>query len=120
MGVTGEESKTGKVLSVCLNEIENSHPFFIGLLGSRYGYSPKESELEKNPELEERYPWLRDDIANKLSITEIEMQYGVLRNQANIEAAFFIKETPGTLPDDDKKLTFLKTKIREQKRFRVL
>ena len=32
-GVTEEESRTGKVLSVCLNEIENSHPFFIGLLG---------------------------------------------------------------------------------------
>ena len=44
-GVTDGESCTGKVLSVCLNEIENSHPFFIGLLGSRYGYSPKESEL---------------------------------------------------------------------------
>ena len=39
-GVTDEESRTGKVLSVCLNEIENSHPFFIGLLGSRYGYHP--------------------------------------------------------------------------------
>ena len=37
-GVTDEEARTGKVLSVCLNEIENSHPFFIGLLGSRYGY----------------------------------------------------------------------------------
>ena len=118
-GVTEEESRTGKVLSVCLNEIENSHPFFIGLLGSRYGYCPYMSELEKNPDLEERYPWLGEDIAQSLSITEIEMQYGVLRNQKDIEAAFFIKDTPDTLPDDSENLTSLKTKIREQKHFPV-
>ena len=118
-GVTDKESRTGKVLSVCLNEIENSHPFFIGLLGGRYGYSPNVSELDKNPELEERYPWLRDDIMQQLSITVIEIQYGVLRNEEGVDACFFIKDTPDTLPDDDKKLTTLKSKIREQKRFPV-
>lgn len=118
-GVTDEESRTGKVLSVCLNEIENSHPFFIGLLGSRYGYSPKASELEKNPDLKERYPWLPQDIAQGLSITEIEMQYGVLRNQEGVDAAFFIKNTPDTLPDDDSKLSTLKKEILDQKRFPV-
>jgi len=87
-GVTVSESRTGKVLSVCLNEIENSHPFFIGLLGSRYGYTPEASELEKNPELMERYPWIEKDIAHGMSITEIEMQYGALRNQEDIDAAF--------------------------------
>ena len=44
-GVTEEEARTGKVISVCLNEIEHSHPFFIGMLGSRYGYAPDLSEL---------------------------------------------------------------------------
>lgn len=118
-GVTDEESRTGKVLSVCLNEIENSHPFFIGLLGNRYGYSPEDSELVKNPELEERYPWLPQDIAQGLSITEIEMQYGVLRNHEGVDAAFFIKNTPDALPDDDKRLSTLKRKIRKQKKFPV-
>ena len=28
-GVTDEEARTGKVLSICLNEIENSHPFLL-------------------------------------------------------------------------------------------
>ena len=31
-GITEEESKNGKVLEICLEEIDNSHPFFIGLL----------------------------------------------------------------------------------------
>ena len=118
-GVTVSESRTGKVLSVCLNEIENSRPFFIGLLGSRYGYTPEASELEKNPELMERYPWIEKDIAHGMSITEIEMQYGALRNQEDIDAAFFIKDYNGMPPDDNGRLTALKTKIREQKRFPV-
>ncbi len=118
-GVTEEESRTGKVLSVCLNEIENSHPFFIGLLGSRYGYTPEASELEKNPDLKERYPWIINDISDGMSITEIEMQYGVLRNEDGVDAAFFIKNTSDTLPDDNERLTSLKSSIREQKRFPI-
>ena len=118
-GVTDEEARTGKVLSVCLNEIENSHPFFIGLLGSRYGYAPRMSEIEKNPDLEERYPWIREDIEQGKSITEIEMQYGVLRNPEDVDAAFFFKAMPDTLPDDDEKLTSLKTEIQSQQSFQV-
>ena len=47
-GVTEEESKTGKVIQICLQEIENSHPFFIGLIGGRYGWCPTMEEVEKN------------------------------------------------------------------------
>lgn len=116
-GVTDEESRNGKVLSVCLNEIEHSHPFFIGLLGSRYGYSPDISEIEKNPDLKERYPWIMKDISDGLSITEIEMQYGVLRSTEHIDAAFFIKQSDSL--DDNQKLTALKSKIRSQKHYPV-
>ena len=116
-GVTEEEARSGKVLSVCFEEIEHSHPFFIGLLGSRYGTSPSLSELEKNPELEERYPWIRKDIEDGMSITEMEIQYGILRNSHDVDAAFFIKATPGTVPDDNVQLTRLKEKIKSQNRF---
>ena len=116
-GVTDEEARSGKVLSVCLEEIEHSHPFFIGLLGSRYGTAPDISEIEKNPELEERYPWIREDIYHELSITEMEMQYGVLRNDKEVETLFLIKNTPDTQPDDNERLTRLKNKILEQDRF---
>lgn len=114
-GVTEEESRTGKVLSVCLSEIEHSHPFFIGLLGSRYGSSPNKNELEKNKDLEERYPWIRKDIENELSITEIEIQYGVLRNPNKVDAAFFINKVPNCLPDNSEKLTNLKKNIKDHK-----
>lgn len=114
-GVTEEECKEGKVLSVCLNEIENSHPFFIGILGDRYGYAPSEKDLHRNPELLERYPWLNNDVNAGLSITEIEMQYGALRQESDTDAAFFIKES--SHHDDNPRLTKLKEKILTQDRF---
>ena len=116
-GVTEEESKEGKVISVCLNEIENSHPFFIGLLGNRYGYAPNEQDLIANPELAERYPWIKNDIEAGLSITEIEMQYGALRQQEETDAAFFIKTS--TNQDDNPRLTKLKETILKQDKFEV-
>ncbi|WP_081800221.1 DUF4062 domain-containing protein [Bacteroides faecichinchillae] len=37
-GIPEEESRNGLVLTTCLEEVDNSRPFFIGLLGSRYGW----------------------------------------------------------------------------------
>lgn len=92
-GVTEEESKTGKVIEICLQEIENSHPFFIGLIGERYGWCPSKSELLKNEILQERWgEWLEKDIAAGLSVTEIEMQYGVLRSKEPVNAYFYLKK----------------------------
>lgn len=115
-GVSREESRTGKVLSVCLGEIEHSHPFFIGLLGGRYGSHPSLEDLKKNKDLEERYPWVRKDIENELSITEIEIQYGVLRNTNEVDAAFFINKTSTCPPDDHERLTWLKKKVSANKK----
>lgn len=114
-GITEAESRGGKVLPVCLKEIENSHPFFIGLLGNRYGYTPTEEELDKNQELIERYPWIREDIKEGRSITEIEMQYGALRRNEDTYAFFFLKESVDV--DDNPKLTLLKKKIVEQNKY---
>jgi hypothetical protein len=39
-GVTEEEAEQGKVLEVILREIDRSRPFFVGILGERYGAQP--------------------------------------------------------------------------------
>lgn len=92
-GITEEEARKGKVVQVCLNEIDNSHPFFIGLLGDRYGWCPGAEILAQDTNLAERYPWIRQDIERGASVTEIEMQYGVLRREEDdLNACFFIKE----------------------------
>ena len=37
-GITEEQSQRGEVLSICLEEIRRCRPYFIGLLGERYGW----------------------------------------------------------------------------------
>lgn len=119
-GVTEEESKNGKVLQVCLQEIENSHPFFIGIVGNRYGWCPTEEELTKNEILCERWgDWLREDISKRLSVTEIEMQYGVLRSNANLDAFFYIKESGDDDTADIDKLIHLRNTIRNNGKYSV-
>ena len=53
-GITEEEAEQGKALEICLEEIERSRPFFIGMLGERYGSLlgslPEDAELD--------HPWL--------------------------------------------------------------
>src|ERR1035438_3069504 len=41
-GVPDEAKAEGKVLPLCLAEIERCRPYFIGLLGERYGWIPEE------------------------------------------------------------------------------
>lgn len=88
-GVTDDQKRNGKVISTCLQEIDNSRPFFIGLIGARYGWTPSEEEIRQNPELTERYPEIADYCREGLSITEMEMRYGTKTKPDN--SLFLIK-----------------------------
>jgi hypothetical protein len=46
-----------KVLPICQDEIEISRPYFIGMLGERYGWIPPQEGYA--PDLLERQPWLK-------------------------------------------------------------
>lgn len=119
-GVTEEETKSGKVIQVCLQEIENSRPFFIGIIGNRYGWCPTREELEKNGILRERWGhWLEKDISKGLSVTEIEMQYGVLRSEEKCDAYFYIKRGGSDALEDADKLEKLRNTIRTNGRYPV-
>ncbi|MEW6347787.1 MAG: AAA family ATPase [Thermodesulfobacteriota bacterium] len=48
-GVTEEESESGQALSRCFQEIENCRPFFLCLLGDRYGWVPDAPEPQEIP-----------------------------------------------------------------------
>lgn len=39
-GITADEALQGRTVQVCLEEIRNTQPYFIGLLGERYGWTP--------------------------------------------------------------------------------
>lgn len=119
-GITEDDAKSGKVLQICLQEIENSHPFFIGIIGNRYGWCPPKEEFEKNEILKERWgDWLERDLANGLSVTEMEIQYGVLRSKNGIKAHFYFKKGGNVESDNEEKLEKLKNTIRKDGRYPV-
>jgi telomerase protein component 1 len=70
-GVTEEESEPGRVLEICLDEIERCRPFFIGILGERYGWVlPREAAPDDTG-----YDWIRG-LDHEHSITALEIYHG--------------------------------------------
>lgn len=120
-GVTEEEAHTGKVIEICIDEIQHTRPFFIGLLGGRYGWVPEESDLQVNRRLANRFPWVKRCMRDGMSMTEMEIQYGVLNNPDPTHAHFFLRrehkvpskfrEVPGSAASE--KLARLKQAIRD-------
>ena len=85
-GVTEEDSQQGETLPICLREIERSRPYFIGLLGERYGWTPNAGQY---PELLlAQQTWLAAH-AGGTSVTELEVLHGVLNNPEMAGRAFF-------------------------------
>lgn len=91
-GINEEAAKSGKVVEICMDEIVRSRPFFIGLIGGRYGWSPEQGDSAITDRLVAKYPWVEDCVKRGMSITEMEMQFGVLDNPEKINAYFYQKD----------------------------
>ena len=87
-GVPDEAKAEGKVLPLCLQEIEHCRPYFIGILGERYGWVP--SDIPES--LFESQPWLREHLHQ--SVTALEILHGVLRKPEMDKHAFFYFRDP--------------------------
>ena len=85
-GITVEQAERGEVLPICLVEIERARPFFVGMLGERYGWVPPAEAYAAD--LIERQPWLDKHRGGK-SVTELEILHGVLNNPKMAGRAFF-------------------------------
>jgi tetratricopeptide (TPR) repeat protein len=83
-----EDEREASVLKVCLDEIRRCRPFFIGLLGDRYGWVPPlermktalAGETHINPE-------------KGKSVTDLEIEFGVLASQEQlVRSVFYFRE----------------------------
>ena len=72
-GINTEKNDTedveNRVMQVCFDEIDRSRPFFIGLLGNRYGWIPPEASAKQIS---------RRGVHQDSSITSMEIEYGFL------------------------------------------
>ena len=87
-GITEEQASRGRVLPICFREIDKCRPFFIGILGDRYG-SPED---EIPGDLLEREKWLEN--FSDRSVTELEILYGFLNDPGSAECAYFYFRDP--------------------------
>jgi nephrocystin-3 len=85
-GITVEQAERGEVLPICLAEIDRARPYFVGMLGERYGWIPPANGYAAD--LLEREPWLQPHQGGK-SVTELEILHGVLNDPAMAVRAFF-------------------------------
>lgn len=86
-GITDEQKAEGQVLPLCLEEIRRCRPFFIGLLGDRYGWIPEPDSISS--ELIDAQPWLKQHINERTSVTELEILHGVFREEKMHGHAYF-------------------------------
>ena len=89
-----------KVLRVCLDEIKRSRPFFVGLIGDRYGWMPPEERMAAAAQA----AGFTAEVAGK-SVTELEILYGVLKNPDQRQRSwFYLRELDYTgMPDEVRK-----------------
>lgn len=91
-GITESQTENDEVLDLCLNQIDECRPFFVGLMGERYGWVPEEL-----PDPDTKYGWTQKYTGK--SVTELEIRWGVLLQEAMRDHAFFYFRDPAFLKD---------------------
>ena len=83
-----EDEREANVLKVCLDEIRRCRPFFIGLLGDRYGWVPP-IERMKAAVVGESH--IKPEKGK--SVTDLEIEFGVLASQEQlVRSVFYFRE----------------------------
>jgi WD40 repeat protein len=101
-GITEEEAMKDKVLDLCLQQIDECRPFFIGILGERYGWVPTTPLSREAARRFEKYG--KTQFETGQSVTELEILFGVLlMDPQMIKRSFFYFRDPrflNTVPSD--------------------
>lgn len=87
LGLSESESAM-KVLQICFDEIDNAKPFFIVLLGDRYGWIPDRKIVKRI--LNDRK--IEDDNYLGKSVTEMEIIYGAFNSDNTDNVLFCFRE----------------------------
>ena len=92
-GVTQNQADNDEALDLCLKQIDECRPFFVGILGERYGWVPKALSQEATS----RYGWIQGETGK--SITELEILYGVLQKPEMYGHSLFFFRDPSFIQD---------------------
>jgi hypothetical protein len=85
-----------EIIDICLSEIKNCEPFFIGLIGHNYGSiipnleNTEITQLEKNHEGVDKL--IQKGPVKKIGYTELEMRYNLLYSKDKSRNFFYIRD----------------------------
>lgn len=105
-----EEEANKKVLRICLDEIDNDRRYFIVFIGERYGWIPPEDlmlETMKNKGI--------DHLDVDISVTNLEIEYGVFSDKKTTPLFFFRKLDTSKMSLEEKKIFESEDDIHRQK-----
>ena len=107
-GVTKEQADNDRVLGLCLKLIDECRPFFVGILGERYGWVPTRYPVDAL----KSYGWIQH-FSGK-SVTELEILHGVLQNPQMRGHAFFYFRDPYcvlAVPEPEPRSVYVETDV---------
>ena len=85
-----EKERESKVLHVCVDAIQKTKPYFIALLGERYGWVPSVERVKKlKSTLSSKLQTTLGDVDQAISVTEMEIQLGAIGNDNLLQHSFF-------------------------------
>ncbi len=105
-GLTEEEGTLGRIIRICLEEIDRCRPYFLGILGSTYGWIPDVHDVFIDSQLLERYGWVEQAALEGRSLTEMEFIHGVLNDPgaAGDCATFYHRTADAGFGEDEAEL----------------
>ncbi|KAL5013818.1 hypothetical protein ScPMuIL_008088 [Solemya velum] len=101
-GITTEQTTHGKTIAICLQEIERCRPYFLCMLGMRFGWSQKQETPDNTlqhsydyaVENHQTLKWI-DDYRFNTSVTQLEVFHGVLNDiPKRRDRSFFYLRAP--------------------------
>lgn len=99
-GITRQQANDKEILSRCFHEIERCEPFFIGIIGDRYGWVPDHEKDILDP-FRKQHAWLNS--LNNTSVTEMEFLHGVFNRNASPDIPlFYSKHQPSSAVSETK------------------
>lgn len=83
------EEREKKILRTCFDAIDNSQPFFIALLGHRYGWIPESNIISSSGELLGNI--FKEIGIDSPSVTAMEIAYGIFQKKNYSRSLVFIR-----------------------------
>ena len=115
-GLTEEQATMGNVIRACLEEVDRCRPYFIGMIGDRYGWVPELHDIMIDPDLLTRFPFVEELVLDGRSVTEIEFVHALFNHDstADLEAFFYHRLNSTHEVDDPIGLDRLMERVRER------